>query len=58
MFLYCRFKTKNVIPWGIWKGRGKPPTITFMKPFVDDMKEIADKGVYVLFKLPYRGHNL
>lgn len=35
-----RFQCKNIL-WGLWQGRGKPPTYTFSKPFVDDIKKLS-----------------
>ena len=43
-----RFHCKNIILWGVWQGRGKPQTITFMLPFVETMKDLAAKGIFCL----------
>jgi len=40
-----RFLNKNVILWGVWQGRGKPPTMSFLQRFVDEMKEISTSGI-------------
>lgn len=39
-----RFQCKNIVLLGLWQGRGKPPTYTFTKPFVEDMKDLAENG--------------
>ena len=39
-----RFLNKNVILWGVWQGRGKPPTMSFLEPFVKELKEITEAG--------------
>ena len=43
-----RFLNKNVILWGVWQGRGKPPTMSFLEPFVLELKEIATLGKIIL----------
>ena len=41
-----RFQCKNIILWGLWQGCGKPPTYTFLKPLVDDLKVLSSTGLF------------
>uniref|UniRef100_A0A7M5XKF2 Transposase domain-containing protein n=4 Tax=Clytia hemisphaerica TaxID=252671 RepID=A0A7M5XKF2_9CNID len=40
-----RFQCKNVALWGLWQGKGKPPTYAFTKPLVEALREIAIDGL-------------
>ena len=53
-----RFQCKNIVLWGLWQGRGKPPTNVFMKPFVDEFKVLSDKGIYNFKGRNFRGKKL
>ena len=44
-----RFFCKNVILFRLWQGCGKPPTHTFMKAFVDEIKKLAIAGIYTIY---------
>jgi len=38
--IFVRFICKNVILWGIWQGRGKPPAETLFQYFVIEMNAL------------------
>ena len=40
-----RFTRKNMILWGIWQGCGKPQMNMFLKPLVEDLVHLYQRGV-------------
>lgn len=45
-----RFQPENVIIWGVWQGKGKPPTMTFLEPFIKEMRHLYSNGTYLSFR--------
>lgn len=48
--LVFRFSKQNMLMWGIWQGKGKPPFNTFFEPFAHEMTCLYEKGIKVQVK--------
>ena len=52
-----RFLCKNIIMWGLWQGRGKPPTHVFVQPLVEEMMSLSVTGrLFVYIVILPSGH--
>ncbi|XP_033725139.1 LOW QUALITY PROTEIN: uncharacterized protein LOC117315101 [Pecten maximus] len=40
-----RFRKKNMLPWGVWQGTGKPKMNMFLRPLVMDLLNMYTNGV-------------
>lgn len=40
-----RFFKKNMLMWGIWLGKGKPPFHVYFEPFASEMVHLFDEGM-------------
>lgn len=39
-----RFSKRNMLLWGIWQGKGKPPFNAFFEPFTTQMNKLYKEG--------------
>ena len=44
LLLHKRFLKKNMLLVGLWYSREKPTMTTYLKPFVDSINELLEKG--------------
>lgn len=44
----ARFQTKNLIVWGLWQGKGKPPMNVLLGKFVEDLHKLHGTGFEIL----------
>lgn len=42
-----RFSKQNMLMWGIWQGKGKPPFHVYFEPFASEMVHLYDEGLQV-----------
>ncbi|VDI09445.1 Hypothetical predicted protein [Mytilus galloprovincialis] len=42
-----RFTRKNMVLWGIWQGCGKPQMNMFLRPLVEDLSQLFQRGIVV-----------
>ncbi|VDI25225.1 Hypothetical predicted protein [Mytilus galloprovincialis] len=42
-----RFTRKNMVLWGIWQGCGKPQMNMFLRPLVEDLSQLFQRGIEV-----------
>ena len=45
-----RFTRKNMILWGIWQGCGKPQMNMFLRPLVEDLVHLYQRGVEIIIE--------
>ena len=43
-FFFFRFSKRNMMLWGIWQGKGKPPFNSFFEPFTSEMSKLHNEG--------------
>ena len=39
-----RFSKQNILMWGIWQGKGKPPFNVYFEPFASEMTHLYQQG--------------
>ena len=39
-----RFSKQNMLMWGIWQGKGKPPFNVYFEPFASEMTHLYQQG--------------
>lgn len=44
----ARYQPKNLIIWGLWQGKGKPPMNVFLDKLVEDLQKLFTEGVEVV----------
>jgi hypothetical protein len=44
----ARYQPKNLIIWGIWQGKGKPPMNVPLEKLVDDMRKLDQEGLQLV----------
>jgi hypothetical protein len=44
MAFLSRFNKRNILLVGLWFHRSKPPMATFLRPIIEEMNRLADRG--------------
>ncbi|XP_044168176.1 uncharacterized protein LOC122952196 [Acropora millepora] len=42
-----RFSKQNMLMWGIWQGKGKPPFNVYFEPFASEMTHLYQQGLQI-----------
>lgn len=45
LYLFFRFSKQNMLMWGIWQGKGKPPFNVYFEPFASEMMQLYEQGI-------------